>query len=83
MTWTALLFWGLVIVLCMLGLRRWQTATRARLEEEIKESYNQEKRRLILRLDHELKNPLTAIRVNLVNLSETEDLTTQRQIHQA
>ena len=83
MTWTALLFWGLVIVLCMLGLHRWQAATRARLEEEIQESYNQEKRRLILRLDHELKNPLTAIRVNLVNLFETEDPEAQRQIHQA
>lgn len=83
MTWTTLLFWGLVIVGVGISLHRWQGLTRARLEAEIQEGYNQEKRRLIMRLDHELKNPLTAIRVNLVNLSESEDPETQRQIHQA
>lgn len=39
--------------------------------ERIKSEAAGEKRRFIRRLDHELKNPLTAIRAGLANLSET------------
>jgi two-component system OmpR family sensor kinase len=37
-------------------------------------------RRFLRRLDHELKNPLTAIQVGLANLAETTDEASRRQI---
>ena len=39
--------------------------------EKVRSESIAEKRRFIRRLDHELKNPLTAIRAGLANLAET------------
>ena len=39
----------------------------------------EEKRRFLQRLDHELKNPLTAIRAGLANLRTTSDKATRRE----
>jgi len=39
-----------------------------------------EHRRFLLRLDHELKNPLTAIRAGIVNLSEIDAAPEQKQV---
>ena len=39
-----------------------------------------ERQRFLERLDHEMKNPLTAIRVGLVNLTETDDAAVRRDI---
>ena len=52
-----------------------ESRQKARLEEIIQNQAADERRRFLRRLDHELKNPLTAIRAGLVNLSEspTED----------
>ena len=47
--------------------------------EKIKNEAAGEKRRFIRRLDHELKNPLTAIRAGLANLAETRLDETQIQ----
>jgi two-component system OmpR family sensor kinase len=41
----------------------------------------EERRRFLRRLDHELKNPLTAIQVALANLAETDDFADRRKIH--
>jgi two-component system OmpR family sensor kinase len=39
---------------------------------EVQLAANDERRRFLRRLDHELKNPLTAIRAGLANISETD-----------
>ncbi|MDI7275798.1 MAG: histidine kinase dimerization/phospho-acceptor domain-containing protein, partial [Anaerolineae bacterium] len=57
--------------LCTLGMALWAQAGRCHerktfmLRQEQAESH----RRFVRRLDHELKNPLTAIRIGLANLS--------------
>ncbi|MFW5748378.1 MAG: sensor histidine kinase [Chloroflexota bacterium] len=56
-----------------LGLRQWMRRLRVGLEEEAMQQVADERSRFIHRLDHELKNPLTAIRVELANLELTED----------
>ncbi len=62
-----------VLVGAGLGFRRWLERLREQLEAETNEQLAQEWRRFIYRLDHELKNPLTAIRVELANLEMTDD----------
>jgi two-component system, OmpR family, sensor kinase len=47
--------------------------------ERIQQEAADEKRRFLRRLDHELKNPLTAIRAGLANLAETHLDDPQRQ----
>ena len=42
-----------------------------RYRQKVREESTEERRRFLRRLDHELKNPLTAIRAGLVNLSES------------
>lgn len=60
--------WGLGLALWALAdRRREQALTRSRQEQA--DSH----RRFIRRLDHELKNPLTAIRVGLANLADRGD----------
>jgi two-component system, OmpR family, sensor kinase len=62
------------LVLALLWQRRRQAAVHGvRLEAA------DEKRRFLRRLDHELKNPLTAIRAGLANLAETHLDDAQRQ----
>ena len=43
------------------------------IRREAAETANDERRRFLRRLDHELKNPLTAIRAGLVNLADSSD----------
>ena len=43
------------------------------IRRETAETANDERRRFLRRLDHELKNPLTAIRAGLVNLADSSD----------
>jgi two-component system OmpR family sensor kinase len=72
---------GLVISLLLLGIFAvgWQLdrlAVREReLEQKLQEDSN---RRFLRRLDHELKNPLTIIRLGLVNLKQKPDLTSDQ-----
>jgi two-component system, OmpR family, sensor kinase len=58
------ILWGAIIFL----LARSQQAAMTHIRLEAVD----EKRRFLRRLDHELKNPLTAIRAGLANLSETK-----------
>lgn len=58
-------------VAALLGVACWGWAER-RCQRQLMDAYAEaaeERRRFLQRLDHELKNPLTAIRVGLVNLS--------------
>jgi two-component system OmpR family sensor kinase len=57
---------GVVVLLLVQRDRRW----RQRLEEQSAASAR-DRRRLLSRLDHELKNPLTAMRAALANVSAT------------
>lgn len=71
-TWLALLG-GLLTLLALTGLVVWAVAGR-RLDRgltEARQAQAEAHRRFLRRLDHELKNPLTAIRVGLANLAGT------------
>lgn len=52
-----------------------QAATRRRVEHEARIEAGEERRRFLRRLDHEVKNPLTAIRAGLANLSAPDTAT--------
>jgi two-component system OmpR family sensor kinase len=66
----------LLIALLLLAagvLLRWQSAHTQRALAAQASAEETERRRFIQRLDHELKNPLTAIQVHLDNLQASED----------
>jgi two-component system OmpR family sensor kinase len=73
---------GLLITLLLLGVFAvgWQLdrlAVREReLEQRLQEDAN---RRFLRRLDHELKNPLTIIRLGVVNLQQSSNLSETQQ----
>jgi signal transduction histidine kinase len=71
-TWLALLG-GLLSLLALTGVVVWAAAGRRldRALTEARQAQAEVHRRFLHRLDHELKNPLTAIRVGLANLAET------------
>jgi two-component system OmpR family sensor kinase len=71
-SWLALLG-GLLSLLALTGVVVWVVAGR-RLDRrltEARQAQAEAHRRFLRRLDHELKNPLTAIRVGLANLAGT------------
>jgi len=57
-----------LLVLVAAGVMRWRDAATRRALAEQAAALETERRRFIQRLDHELKNPLTAIQVQLDNL---------------
>lgn len=63
-----------------LALRKWLEMVRAEVRDEALRQAAEERSRFLQRLDHELKNPLTAIRIGLANLSETDDAAARQQI---
>jgi two-component system OmpR family sensor kinase len=68
---TVVLFVGAALSLLLgMGLLLWTLAERYRQEAaDARAQAAEERRRFVQRLDHELKNPLTAIRAGLANLS--------------
>ncbi|MBP7694691.1 MAG: HAMP domain-containing histidine kinase [Anaerolineales bacterium] len=62
-----------LLALAAAGLRRWSEARQLRALAEQAAALEVERRRFIQRLDHELKNPLTAIQIQLDNL-QAQDL---------
>lgn len=71
-TWLALLG-GLLSLLALIGVVVWAAAGRRldRALTEARQAQAEAHRRFLRQLDHELKNPLTAIRVGLANLAGT------------
>ncbi len=71
-TWLVLLG-GLLSLLALTGVVVWAAAGRRldRALTEARQAQAEAHRRFLRQLDHELKNPLTAIRVGLANLAET------------
>jgi two-component system OmpR family sensor kinase len=66
----------IVAALFILGLRyafQWFENRQEALQVELTERQEAERRRFIQRLDHELKNPLTAIQIQLDNLQDAGD----------
>jgi two-component system OmpR family sensor kinase len=64
-----------VSVLFAVGIALWELATRRcqRQMAGLRAESAEERRRFLQRLDHELKNPLTAIRAGLANLANGSD----------
>jgi two-component system, OmpR family, sensor kinase len=62
------------------GLWRWTRAVRQQAYESAQNEFSHEKLRFLQRLDHELKNPLTAMQVALANLEDTDDTEARRAI---
>jgi two-component system OmpR family sensor kinase len=72
---------GLVISLLLLGIFAvgWQLDRLAVRERELEKKLQEESnRRFLRRLDHELKNPLTIIRLGVVNLQQSPNLTDEQ-----
>jgi two-component system, OmpR family, sensor kinase len=64
-----------LVVVLIFGLLAWGERIRLRASESAAE----ERRRFISRLDHELKNPLTAIRAGLANVAESSPGSANRE----
>ncbi len=69
--------WKPLIVLVPAGVaaaglvaRQWTMRVRRRGQAEVRGEAEEERRQFLRRLDHELKNPLTAIQVGLANLAQ-------------
>ena len=72
---------GLVISFLLLGVFAvgWQLDRLARRERELEQKAQEgANRRFLRRLDHELKNPLTIIRLGVVNLQQSPNLTNEQ-----
>ena len=72
---------GLVISLLLLGIFAvgWQLDRLAVRERDLEQKLQAESnRRFLRRLDHELKNPLTIIRLGVVNLKQSPNLTPEQ-----
>lgn len=72
---------GIVISLLLLGVFAvgWQLDRLAVRERELEQKFQEESnRRFLRRLDHELKNPLTIIRLGVVNLQQSQNLTIEQ-----
>jgi two-component system OmpR family sensor kinase len=67
-------FIGLAACLFMTqAVVQWLERKQGELEVELTNKHEAERRRFIQRLDHELKNPLTAIQIQLDNLQDSAD----------
>lgn len=65
---------GLLSLLLLAGVWLWQrrgNQVRQRTAEELQSELLQERRNFVQRLDHELKNPLTAMRAGIANLKSS------------
>lgn len=82
MTWVLLLLGIAGAIAAGLVLRKWLKMLRLNIETKAQDKIFEERRRFISRLDHELKNPLTAMRVELANLAATDDPGERRQIRE-
>jgi two-component system OmpR family sensor kinase len=77
----ALLAGGLLSLGLIASLSLWEWLGRLRRQSiaEMQAQATDDRRRFLRRLDHELKNPLTAIRAGLANLAETPEKENWRQ----
>ena len=64
---------GLGISSAFFALRRWAQMFQQQAYEQTQSEAALEKLRFLQRLDHELKNPLTAMQIALANLEDATD----------
>lgn len=77
----SLLVFGFCALISLgLGARYWLDKRDRSLVEFAEKTYAKDRRRFLQRLDHELKNPLTAILAGLANLSQSENRDDRQQI---
>ena len=80
---TAVLLTGLFITLLLTAAFRWHARQKTRLGEQrqsLRTTATEDRRRFLQRLDHELKNPLMAIRAGLANVSNGDDAATRQAL---
>jgi len=80
---TILLLVGLLLSGGVVGLVATRSRARRRLRQAVTEEQEESAeahRRFVRRLDHELKNPLTAMRIGLANLADTPPASEQREV---
>lgn len=67
-------FFGLcaAIIVLVYVIRKWAMMNQRRAHESAQAEFALEKLRFLQRLDHELKNPLTAMQIALANLDDTD-----------
>ncbi len=70
----------IAIVGVSFALRKWLDVLQRRAETEQADRWAKERTRFLQRLDHELKNPLTALQVALANLEAAEDIEQRRAL---
>lgn len=78
---TAVFLLSLLVSLALLGGTLWQErqAQQQRAwQSRLRQAAAQDRRRFLQRLDHELKNPITAMRAGLANITATDDLAPQQ-----
>lgn len=71
---------GAGLLITLFGLKKWTDMIRQQAYDKALEETALEKQRFLQRLDHELKNPLTAMQIALANLEDTTDLEARREI---
>lgn len=79
---TTLLLLGIflsIALVAFMGVYVWKEAQREQEIQDVQSRLNDERRRFLRRLDHELKNPLTAIRAGLANLLEAPSQETRQE----
>jgi two-component system, OmpR family, sensor kinase len=67
---------GTVVLAVVALVRQRDSAAAGAAVRDAVAAATEERRRFLLRLDHELKNPLTAIRAGLANIEQAGDMTT-------
>lgn len=80
---TAVLLTGLLITLLLTGALWWRWRQQMRVtqqEKSLRTAAAKDRRRFLQRLDHELKNPLMAMRAGLANVSNGHDETTRQAL---
>jgi len=80
---TAVLLTGLFTTILLTGALWWHFRQReqlARQRQELRAAAAEDRRRFLQRLDHELKNPLMAMRAGLANVSNGHDEATRQAL---
>ncbi len=76
---TAVLLAGLFTTIVLTGARWWYTR-QSQQAEQLRLAAAEDRRRFLQRLDHELKNPLMAIRAGLANITNGHDDATRQAL---
>lgn len=74
------LIFGTGMAAFLSSMRKWAVLVQKKANEKAQTDVSMERLRFLQRLDHELKNPLTAMQIALANLEEANDAEKRREI---